>query len=225
MPALHLTVAGASRSVLVSDDTEFFGAYEVFGTGDYDVDSSEGVFRVLDLGANVGFASMLFAERYPRAEIVAVEVAPDTFARLSRNLACFPNVRPMLTAVGVDGPHQLDLGAPSAERRVGARGVVVPGVSLTTLLTQLGWAVVDLLKIDVEGAEFAIFADTAVTHVRLIVGEVHPQHAPRGYTSVASCLPAHRVEESRSAQGLATMFRAVRHESSITPNLASESHA
>jgi FkbM family methyltransferase len=203
IPALRLVIDGSATTVRVSDESEFFGSYEVLSTGDYDIDAGD-VRRVLDLGANVGFASMLFAERYPKAEIVAVEAAPDTFARLQNNVAGLPSVRAMHIAVGTDGLTHIDLAVPSAERHASAAGVVVPAKSLTRLLNDLGWDHVDLMKIDVEGAELIVFSDPAISRVRAIVGEVHGGDDPR------DLLLSYDVDASPAVGSSATMFRAVR---------------
>lgn len=202
IPALRLLVDGRTTTIRVSDESEFFGSYEVLSTGDYDIDLGD-VRRVLDLGANVGFASMLFAERYPAAEVVAVEAAPDTFTRLANNVAGLPSVRVLHAAIGVDGPARVDLDLPSAERAAGEHGTVVPGRTLTRLLDDLGWDHVDLMKIDIEGGELAVFADPAMSRVRAIVGEVHGGEP-------SDLLPGYTTDAKPATGSSAVMIRAVR---------------
>ena len=201
VPRLRLVIGGARRTIRVGDESEFFGSYEVFSSGDYDIECGR-VLRVLDLGANVGFASMLLSERYPEAEIVAVEAAPDTFARLKANVANLRQVRPLHLAVGVDGAVRIDLGLPSAERHASETGALVRGLSLTRLLIALGWDHVDLMKIDVEGAESAVFADPAMGLVAVVVGEVHGDGDP------VAMLRNYEVESRPAVGGSATMIRA-----------------
>jgi FkbM family methyltransferase len=203
IPALRLVVNGRPTAIRVSDESEFFGSYEVLSSGDYDIRCGD-VRRVLDLGANVGFASILFAERYPAAEIVAVEAAPDTFARLDANVAGLPSVCALHLAVGSDDPVYIDLALPSAERQASRRGVVVPSKTLARLLDDLGWDQVDLMKIDIEGAEHAVFADPAMSRVRAIVGEMH------GTGELRALLPGFDVDANPAIGSAATMFRAVR---------------
>lgn len=203
IPALRLLVHGLTTTVRVSDESDFFGSYEVLSTSDYEIDI-EDVRRVLDLGANVGFASMLFAERYPGAQIVAVEAAPDTFARLHFNMATLSSVRALHLAIGTDGPIRIDLGAPSAERQTSDCGVEVTSKTLTQLLDDLGWAHVDLMKIDVEGAELEVFADPAMSRVRAVVGEIHGDADP------AVLLSDYAVDANPAVGTEATMFRAIR---------------
>src|SRR5258706_8625512 len=68
---------------------EVFNVLEVFCFGAYDsprTDWSQ-VTSILDVGANIGAASLWFARRAPRATIVAVEPAAETAARLRENVA------------------------------------------------------------------------------------------------------------------------------------------
>ena len=61
--------------------------------GEYDIDFSHSTFEsVVDLGANVGLFSLLYAIRYPYAKIIALEPEDHNFALLKKNVALFPNV-------------------------------------------------------------------------------------------------------------------------------------
>ncbi|CAI5982039.1 unnamed protein product [Closterium sp. NIES-65] len=54
---------------------------------------------ILDAGANIGLASLIFALRFPRALIVAVEPARDNFALLQRNVKHLPRILPVNAAL------------------------------------------------------------------------------------------------------------------------------
>jgi FkbM family methyltransferase len=209
VPRLRLLINGSMNAIQVREEGEFVAAFEVFAADDYGIDLSTPVRRVLDLGANIGFAAMLLAERYPDAEIVCVEAAPDTFAVLEANIAGIERIRALNLAVGTDGPVFVDLAAPSVERQMTEHGTEVPGISLHRLLDDLGWEYLDLLKIDVEGAEFTIFADKAMSRIGAVVGEIHEAHAPVGYTDAGALLPKFRVAV-RPTISNATVFHAVR---------------
>jgi FkbM family methyltransferase len=206
VPRWAVAIEGQRHVVAVRDHYELAGAVEVLTTGDYDVDLRD-VRRVLDLGANVGFAALLFASRYPDADVVAVEPAPDTFARLVANVEPLRNVRALQLAVGSPGQIRLELATPSTERHAGDGGVLVERVSLDQLLERLGWSDLDLLKIDIEGDEFAVLEQDAVRRARVIIGELHPAAAPRGFTGLR--LDDFEVAHP-SMSDEAVMFRAVR---------------
>ncbi len=119
---------------------------------------------ILDLGANIGLASLYFAQRWPAAEILAVEPSPANFALLQRNLAPFPRLHPLHAAAAAhDGAVRIaNPEGPAAAHRTtpappGAPGAI-PALSLPSLLAQAPHAQPWLLKVDIEGAEAELFS-------------------------------------------------------------------
>jgi hypothetical protein len=55
---------------------------------------------ILDLGANIGIASIDFALRYPQASIIAIEPVAANFQLLQKNISGFQNIRALNVAVG-----------------------------------------------------------------------------------------------------------------------------
>jgi len=54
---------------------------------------------IIDGGANVGYASIWFANRYPSATIFAVEPQKDNYELLRENVAPYPNIVPIRAAL------------------------------------------------------------------------------------------------------------------------------
>lgn len=50
------------------------------------LDSIPNISTIIDAGANVGYASLLFAKHYPNALIVAIEPDPNNFLILKKNV-------------------------------------------------------------------------------------------------------------------------------------------
>jgi FkbM family methyltransferase len=129
---------------------------------------------ILDLGAHIGASVLFFHERFPDARIVALEPDPGTFERLRRNVGGLPGVELRHAAVAPqDGPVPF---FPSRQGWVSSLtgdgdSVTVEGCTLAGLLRELGS--VDLLKIDVEGAEREVLAGAALGEVGTIIGEYH----------------------------------------------------
>jgi FkbM family methyltransferase len=142
---------------------------------------------VLDLGANVGYASVYFANRYPDARIVAVEPEPLNFLVLTRNTRPYPNVIAIEAAIWPKAQQlALDDSGSAWSFRVTANGTEgmpsVNGITIDDVLT--GWgegAPVDLLKIDIEGSEKELFSapcDSWLARTRIIVIELHDRTVP-----------------------------------------------
>jgi FkbM family methyltransferase len=117
---------------------------------------------VIDVGANVGVFSLWAASRIgPTGRLVSVEPHPLSYAHLERNLAPFgASARTVQGACG-DSADELELhyvpgrlSVSSFEPRPDRTGHVrVPVQRLDQLLSADGIDQIDLLKIDVEGAE------------------------------------------------------------------------
>ncbi len=112
-----------------------------------------GVF--VDVGANVGFHTVLASQLVgPQGQVVAVEPAPWTLELLRANVWRSGAAATVLSVAASDAPGTVLLDVDPAHRS-GARlgesgGVEVESARLDDLLPDLA---VDMLKIDVEGAE------------------------------------------------------------------------
>ncbi len=138
---------------------------------------------ILDLGANVGYASALFASRYPEARIVAVEPDPRNFELCRRNLAPYGDrikllngaVWPSCSRLALT--HEFGTGLATQVKAAGS-GVKddVEAWDIQTLLDLARVEIADIVKIDIEGTEAALFAsntDRWLPRVRNICIELH----------------------------------------------------
>jgi FkbM family methyltransferase len=123
---------------------------------------------ILDLGANVGYASAYFLNRYPSARVVAVEPDPETGALCRRNLApygfrahvgagaAWPETAPLVLMRGSFGDGR-EWATQVRERSVGEAGRRVQGWDVGSLIGMAGAPRVDLLKVDIERSELELF--------------------------------------------------------------------
>jgi len=180
---LRITLpSGASRWFWFTDLTQVSALREVLIERDYDVELSRPVRTIVDLGANAGQASLFLHDRYPEARILAAEPDPQIASLAARNLRGIADVIP----VGVadrDGTMEftrvLDLSWGSAlgpaRYELPSEHLSVPTMTLGTLLREHRLDRIDLLKVDVEGAELtALTSDDSLQWVRCLIGEVHP---------------------------------------------------
>lgn len=145
--------------------------------------------RILDAGANIGLASLVLKDIAPRARILAFEADPELAAMCRRNLernldpAAARDVRVDAVAVwthdgevafageGADSGAVASLpGGPSAATR---------SVRCVRLRDVLATESVDLLKLDIEGAEADVLEDCrdVLGNVRAALVEVHDFHS------------------------------------------------
>jgi FkbM family methyltransferase len=136
---------------------------------------------VLDCGANVGMASLYVKHLYPKARVTAFEADPRLAAMCARNLASNGHGEvdveeaAVWTARGTvefrpDGGDAGRLAAVGSLPNSVPR-VTVPSVRLRDYLSEP----VDLLKLDIEGAELAVLEDCAdrLDRVEVVIVEIH----------------------------------------------------
>jgi FkbM family methyltransferase len=158
---------------------------EIFLSNCYAPWHDEDMRTIVDLGANVGLASLYFASRFPSARIISVEANPAAVACLRKTLAGFSNIEVLPVAVSaeagyvklwIDACSSSRLNSSITGRDMGGRedkfrSVLVESRTLDSIIP----ARVDLLKVDIEGAEYEVLASPCVCpeHIRAIVVEVH----------------------------------------------------
>lgn len=133
---------------------------------------------VVDLGAHLGEFSRAVHDAYG-CQSIAVEADPVLFERIAEG----EGIRKVHRAIGaVDGPVTFARDANpesshlASDGRAGIETLTVDGCTLETLRQQLGIARIDLLKLDVEGAEVQILAsvdDSTLQEIPQITVEFH----------------------------------------------------
>jgi FkbM family methyltransferase len=115
---------------------------------------------VFDIGAGIGAEALLFSRLVgPSGRVVSVEAHPRTFERLASLVAVnrLANVTPLQAAISdAEGTVAISDAAHHARNAVlpdGADGISVPARRLDALASELGITDVDLLKMNIEGAE------------------------------------------------------------------------
>ena len=156
---------------------------EVIINGQYACDLPGDPKVIVDVGANIGLTSAYFATRYPEARILAIEPEWENYRLLRRNLLPYKNVQPINAALW-SSDTLVDLSEKSAEswafRVEESHKGSIPAFTLSTLLEQNSIKYVDLLKIDIEGAECEVFqgAPDWISKVGLLVIELHDRLKP-----------------------------------------------
>lgn len=144
-------------------------------------------WTMIDIGAGVGDYTSYVAIAQPDIRVFAFEPYPESFALMKENLRLngISNVQVFDEAIGAaSGELVLDLssGEPlqyqsQLENAVKVnKGLPVKSLSLVDALTKLELESCDLLKLDCEGAEYAILFSTpqaVLERIRRIVMEYH----------------------------------------------------
>ncbi|HEY2132214.1 MAG TPA: FkbM family methyltransferase, partial [Acetobacteraceae bacterium] len=134
---------------------------------------------IIDCGANIGIASIWYAQRYPRARIIAVEPEPENFRILTMNAANFPNITVVQGGIS-DRQTRLSLSnvgdAPWAwETKESNETGEIATFTIPGLLDTVPNGRPLIVKIDIEGFEVALFRSNLdwPREIPLIVFESH----------------------------------------------------
>lgn len=118
---------------------------------------------IVDLGANMGDATVFFAQRYPRSKIIAVECDEANFQLLLTNIKPYPNVVPIKAAIwGENRKLTLESAGGKNAVFVSDQEAVNPsksvdGLTMESLMKAHHIDTIDILKVDIEGAEKNLF--------------------------------------------------------------------
>lgn len=161
--------------------------WQVFGRREYEVVANEkDIHLIVDCGANIGCSSFYFLHRYPDAHVIAVEPDPGNFRLCQLNLAPFGD-RVTLINSGVWSqrvPLRVERGCFRDGREWSFQVRPVNGdgaaefmaTTIDELIVRSGRGTIDLLKIDIEGAEQHLFGNGAaewLERTRTLAIELH----------------------------------------------------
>ena len=163
--------------------------YKVLITEDYNFSLPTEPKVIVDAGANLGFAAIYFARKYPSARILAIEPERSNFELLQKNVRAFKNIVPIRGALwNTDGTMDLvDPGMGHWAFQIGDASTpavkkveTVPTFTVSTLMRNHGIDFIDLFKIDIEGAEKELFesAHGWIDNVCTIMIELHDRLKP-----------------------------------------------
>lgn len=195
---ITLRVPGIAHPLTLRAGTsDLYMFEEIFLQGEYALETPLDPKLILDVGANVGFASVWFANRYPNAKIIAVEPDPSNAAVLRKNVDPYPNVRVIEGAVWWESTTVAldDQGDKSGIQVRAGDG----GVRAMTIPELAGTSRIDILKLDVEGAEKELFEhDPAwLANVGVLMIELHDRFRPGCSKALYSALVHHDFRELR----------------------------
>lgn len=151
---------------------------ELFYEREYDFNSSNSSPVIIDLGANIGMSCLFFSSIFPQSKIYAFEADPHIFNYLHRNLNNnhVANVTLYNQAVWVEDTHLKFQSTGTDAGHINDKinhGELVKAVDISNFLDKFDE--IELLKIDIEGAENQVFPHIAshLSKVKQIVVEYH----------------------------------------------------
>lgn len=177
-----------NTSFRLRPNTTDFDTYEhVFVLKEYDFPIPFDPKLIIDGGANIGMSALYFARRFPNATILAIEPDPANCASLLHNTRDYPKVEAIQAGLWSHSGHlrikddRADANAFQVEWSEDPSSDTLPARSISELLEKSGGGVIDILKLDIEGAEKEIFRtgfESWLPKTRLLIVELHDRMVP-----------------------------------------------
>ncbi len=160
--------------------------YQVFYEKQYDlygVDFPKAV-TIIDGGANIGCASVYFSINFPKAQILSIEPEKNNFSLLKKNTEPYKNISCVQAGIW-NKNEQLSIANPDGgaaeymfENNL-QNAEMINGMTIQTLLDLQNWNDVDIIKLDIEGAEKEVFSANDLSwlkKVKLLIIELHDRY-------------------------------------------------
>lgn len=163
-------------------DPGIFG--QVFIDQQYDIPISFDPKTILDLGANTGLSALYFSQKYPQANIVALEPDKENFEIALQNTNDCSRIKMLQKGIWdkntlleiIDSNVTND--AFMVKETLSKTSTSIEAINIETLMEEQGWPYIDILKIDVEGSEKEVFSgnfEKWLPKTKVIFVEVHDQ--------------------------------------------------
>jgi len=163
---------------------------------------------IVDAGANIGLSAIFFANKYPDATIIAVEPESSNFQLLQKNVSPYPQIKTLQAALWKEN-RQINLidpdnghhGFQTVEGNTNgcAQSGLVQALTVDAVMSSMGLNSVDLLKIDIEGAEKEVFENSVkwIGKVEMIMAELHDNIKPGCRNAFMEATKAFAYESSK----------------------------
>jgi FkbM family methyltransferase len=166
--------------------------------GYLDTNGSAPIRTIVDAGANIGCFSVVAKRLWPEANIAALEIDQGNFAILEKNARQLAGVTPVRAALwSRDGDVEFVVGESSQSHWVRTAesdgATTVACTSLSSLMAEFGFETIDILKMDIEGAEAEVLKslDTAtLARINAIIFECNDAENQSAAMQVFQALPA-----------------------------------
>ncbi|NQZ66454.1 MAG: FkbM family methyltransferase [Lentisphaeria bacterium] len=170
--------------------------WHIFKRKEYEFSIKKAPEFIIDAGANIGLAAIFFTHKFPNATIIALEPETENFDLLKKNSEGYSNIIPLKAALW-DSEGTLNLSDPGS----GNWGFRVSedhnectidstqSVTVKGLMEKYDRSMIDILKLDIEGAEVEVLSSSKswLPYVETIIVELHDRFKPgctKAYQSV-----------------------------------------
>ena len=188
---MEITRDGYKFPIYIRNNTSDVRVYKtVIEDEEYNFVTLQEPKTIVDAGGNIGLTAVYFAEKYPDATIITIEPEEYNFKILKENTKKYTNIIALnyalwdkigeieLLDTGLgnwgfmtgDGSNYDKITTPIIQNKH-----AIKTVTIENLLKEYNIEIIDILKVDIEGAEKEVFENNFawIKNVRSIIAELH----------------------------------------------------
>jgi FkbM family methyltransferase len=188
---IQFHLSASNRNVSIRGATSDITCLEkVFFAKEYDTPFPTDPEVIVDAGANIGLATLFFAQKYPKARIFSIEPERSNFEMLKKNCADLPNVtlfkgalwdKEAVLSIKDGNAEKWEFSVTESSPTSPSKPQEVQAVTIPKIMHMLGVNHIDILKLDIEGGEYGLFKNEAelwLQSVGQIIIELHDRFRP-----------------------------------------------
>lgn len=138
-------------------------------------------FNIIDAGANIGLASVYFANKFKKSTIYSIEPEESNFELLKKNTEKYTNITPIQAGIwshktqlsikdSADGEWAFEVyETPNNENAIKA-------IAFDNIMDKYNFEIIDILKVDIEGSEKEVFSknyEKWLPKTKILIVETH----------------------------------------------------
>jgi len=180
---MHVQPSGIPHPITIRmRSSDIYPAIQIFQGKEYSFACQSAPKTIVDAGANIGLTSVIFANRFPDAQVLALEPEKGNYEQAVLNLAPYPNVRVIHAAlwsnsdgISIFDPGLGEWGFQTKDAAEDSAGEIVKSMTVMDIIEENGLDQIDILKMDIEGSEVEVLLDSSawINKIGLMITELH----------------------------------------------------
>jgi FkbM family methyltransferase len=209
---VKLSIPQSKTKIAIRVNTSDISAFrQIFfaNNSDYDIPMNIKPKVIVDGGANAGYASIYFANKYPEAQIIAVEPEISNVEILRENASLYPNVKILQAGIWNRRTFLRIVNQQSEKwafqvQESNSREQSIEALMIEDIMELANTEFIDILKLDIEGAEKEVFASSQgwLDKVGILIVELHDKFKPGCRHSFYSAVSKFNFKEFHKGENI-----------------------
>jgi len=199
------------KLVIRKDTTDIHLFKQIFILREYGIKINIKPKFIVDAGANVGYATLWFNQKFPDAKIISIEPESSNFEVLRENTMNIDNIKILKKGLWAKKSFLkiIDNGVGKwgfSTEEVGVEDSYdIEGIGVDDILANTDFNCIDILKLDIEGAEKELFSENFeswLPKVNILIVELHDEFKEGCARALYSAIEGHDFEETRRSENV-----------------------